>query len=431
MFLSTVCSINDPSTLCCCVLRLMCGVLFQAKQRASVKWLLSKAYNNRVPETVKEPFYRDHEDQEHLKPQLVHSLANAELYCQALSNIYSDPNYHNLNNWGVLQVLARKGIYINDAHLTETVLIQTNPIKLGAHVSVMEALMALYAKEVATPDRVLAAVQRFSQSHQRPLPADHEQALLLWVNEANLALRERIQQEAKSQGDVPLPELKRVSDLNELCDGVSLAGLIAFYCPEELPWRSITVNKVPTVSDRVRNLMLVHDFCLNSLPFTVFHMMPEDISYMRGSMRPNLIVFLADMFNVLEIHPAKCVRFDKGAALLTEVCPKSIRPLTSRRPRRNRPARTGYWKGGASLLLPILVTALCSVQYCHMCALHFNMTERVEQRICIKFCQKLGHSASEMITMIRKVYGDVSMGDTQIKEWFRRFNNGRISVERL
>uniref|UniRef100_A0A1B6FVT7 Patronin n=1 Tax=Cuerna arida TaxID=1464854 RepID=A0A1B6FVT7_9HEMI len=293
----------------------------QAKQRASVKWLLSKAFNNRVPENIKEPFYRDHEDQEHLKPQLVHSLANAELYCQALANIYSDPNYHNLNNWGVLQVLARKGIYINDAQLTETVLIQTNPIKLGAHVNVMEALMALYAKEVATPDRVLAAVQRFSQSHQRPLPADHEQALLLWVNEANLALRERIQQEAKSQGDVPVPELKRVSDLNDLCDGVSLAGLIAFYCPEELPWRSITVNKVPTVSDRVRNLLLVHDFCLNSLPFTVFHMMPEDISYMRGSMRPNLIVFLADLFNVLEIHPAKCVRFDKGAALLTEGSP--------------------------------------------------------------------------------------------------------------
>lgn len=43
-------------------------------------------------------------DQEHLKPQLVHSLSNAELYCQALANIYSDPNYHNLNNWGVLQV---------------------------------------------------------------------------------------------------------------------------------------------------------------------------------------------------------------------------------------------------------------------------------------------------------------------------------------
>ncbi|CAB0032888.1 unnamed protein product [Trichogramma brassicae] len=31
------------------------------KQRASVKWLLSKAYNNRVPEKLREPYYRDHE----------------------------------------------------------------------------------------------------------------------------------------------------------------------------------------------------------------------------------------------------------------------------------------------------------------------------------------------------------------------------------
>lgn len=42
----------------------------QAKQRASVKWLLSKAFNNRVPDNLKEPFYRDHEGQDHLKPQV-------------------------------------------------------------------------------------------------------------------------------------------------------------------------------------------------------------------------------------------------------------------------------------------------------------------------------------------------------------------------
>lgn len=27
------------------------------------------------------------------------------------------------------------------------------------------------------------------------------------------------------------------------------------------------------------------------------------------SMKQNLVVFLAEMFNVLEIHPAKCVRY--------------------------------------------------------------------------------------------------------------------------
>lgn len=40
---------------------LIINFLLQAKQRASVKWLLSKAYNNRVPENLREPYYVDHE----------------------------------------------------------------------------------------------------------------------------------------------------------------------------------------------------------------------------------------------------------------------------------------------------------------------------------------------------------------------------------
>lgn len=98
-----------------------------------MKWLLSKAFNNRVPENLKEPFYRDHENQEHLKPQIVVGLGNATLYCQTLSNLYSDPNYQSLNHWSILQTLARKGVPVTespDMPLTETVLIQTNPIRL-------------------------------------------------------------------------------------------------------------------------------------------------------------------------------------------------------------------------------------------------------------------------------------------------------------
>ncbi|RVE40326.1 hypothetical protein evm_015024, partial [Chilo suppressalis] len=108
-------------------------LLLQSKQRASIKWLLSKAFNNRVPENLLEPFYRDHEDQEHLKPPIVGGLANAELYCLALANMYSDPNYHSLNHWNILQTLACKGVHVPDSPdcaLTETVLIQSNPLKI-------------------------------------------------------------------------------------------------------------------------------------------------------------------------------------------------------------------------------------------------------------------------------------------------------------
>jgi calmodulin-regulated spectrin-associated protein len=73
----------------------------------------------------------------------------------------------------------------------------------SAHMAVIEAIMVLYAKEVVTPDRVLAAIQRFSHSrvvNSEPLPADHEEGLVLWVNKACSALKQRVEQELQ-QGD--------------------------------------------------------------------------------------------------------------------------------------------------------------------------------------------------------------------------------------
>ncbi|CAH1389035.1 unnamed protein product [Nezara viridula] len=276
----------------------------QAKQRATVKWLLSKAYNNRVPENLREPFYRNHEDQEHLKPAVVHYLANAELYCMALSNIYSDPNYNNLNHWNILQALARKGVYISDPHITETVLIQTTPLKLSAHVTVMQGVMALYAREVATPELVSSAVKRFSPAVPPPAPNDHESALLYWVSQTVSSLCQRLAQENKQEKNHEFPVPKDVTDL---CDGACLAGLLAFYCPERVSFIDIKLSPVPTVSDCVRNLSLVADFCSSELPVNIFHMAPEELYYMRGSLKQNLVVFLADLFNMLEIHPAQCV----------------------------------------------------------------------------------------------------------------------------
>lgn len=122
----------------------------QAKQRASIKWLLSKAYNNRVPEQIREPFYTDHEGVLHLKPQIVVGLGNASIYCQVLANIYTDPNYQSLNHWSILQTLCRKGVPILDERegeppLTETVLIQTNPLKI-----VSDRLIAGFCRMRAT-----------------------------------------------------------------------------------------------------------------------------------------------------------------------------------------------------------------------------------------------------------------------------------------
>lgn len=71
-------------------------------------------------------------------------------------------------------------------------------------MSMMEAMMILYAKEVATGDRVQAAIERFShhaRSTPDSAPAEPEYALLSWVNEAIAALRQKIKQESEQHGN--------------------------------------------------------------------------------------------------------------------------------------------------------------------------------------------------------------------------------------
>lgn len=158
-------------------------------------------------------------------------------------------------------------------------------------MAVIEGLMALYAKEVVTGDRVVSAIRRFDPQADVEVPNDHERGLLLWISHASRALIAKIQTEEGGGGGgggggagdkTRLPELPAAKDFQSLCDGVGLAAVVAFYCPGELNWMDIRVSKRPSVADALHNLSLVHTFCIRCLPYSIFHMQPEDVTYMRG-----------------------------------------------------------------------------------------------------------------------------------------------------
>jgi len=52
------------------------------------------------------------------------------------------------------------------------------------------------------------------------------------------------------------------------------------------------------------------------------------------------------------------------------------------------------------------------------------MCESTEQRICIKFCFKIGKTATETYQLLQQAYGEDVMGRTQVFDWFRRFKVG-------
>jgi hypothetical protein len=57
------------------------------------------------------------------------------------------------------------------------------------------------------------------------------------------------------------------------------------------------------------------------------------------------------------------------------------------------------------------------------------MDGKIEQCICIKFCMKLGKSATETLEMLREAFGERSLSRTAVFEWHSRFKADRVSVE--
>jgi len=50
------------------------------------------------------------------------------------------------------------------------------------------------------------------------------------------------------------------------------------------------------------------------------------------------------------------------------------------------------------------------------------------QRVCIKFCVKLGRNGAEAFEMLRTAFGEQCLSRARIFEWYKRLKEGRDSV---
>ncbi len=67
--------------------------------------------------------------------------------------------------------------------------------------------------------------------------------------------------------------------------------------------------------------------------------------------------------------------------------------------------------------------------FCIRCILLLQKkTKELEWRICIKLRFQLKNSYAETIEMMETAVGDECKGNTEIKEWYKWFNDGRTSV---
>jgi hypothetical protein len=58
-----------------------------------------------------------------------------------------------------------------------------------------------------------------------------------------------------------------------------------------------------------------------------------------------------------------------------------------------------------------------------------EMADLKKQIICVKFCFKLNKSAAETHRILKEAFGDLALSQARTFECFKRFKNGRESVD--
>ena len=59
------------------------------------------------------------------------------------------------------------------------------------------------------------------------------------------------------------------------------------------------------------------------------------------------------------------------------------------------------------------------------------MEKKIEQRVCLKFCVYNGITATELLKMLQKCFGESTLSWTRVFEWHKAFSEGREVVENL
>ncbi|XP_077354115.1 calmodulin-regulated spectrin-associated protein 1a isoform X2 [Festucalex cinctus] len=317
----------------------------RAKIEANLRWLLAKAYGiDHIPEDLKDPFYTDQYEQEHIKPPVIHMLLSGEIYCRVCGLILRAEQAASLrSHQSVLQVLSVRGVQVRDSddvHISALDL-SSNPVKMSCHMHLIDALMMVYTMEMISVEKVVSSVKRFSNfSASKEHPSDLEDAMVLWINMVNTKMRAISEKEMKMKQhllDSPnhqkpdivhalahcllepvefshvvryrrdylsgrtLQHFSPVDDLcKDVCDGAALLALIHFYCPELIRLEDICLKDVASIADSMYNIHLLKEFA-NEYLNKCFFLKPEDMLYCPPVLRNNMMVFIAELFWWFEI----------------------------------------------------------------------------------------------------------------------------------
>ncbi|XP_023144384.2 calmodulin-regulated spectrin-associated protein 3 isoform X2 [Amphiprion ocellaris] len=299
----------------------------KSKICASVGWLLAKSYGSaeNVPAELRDPFYCDQYEQEHLKPPVTRLLQSSELYCRTYSLLLggNGAEAQPKDNVALLQLLTQRGVVAKDQDRAVTDAdLHHKPIKMSAHLAVIDALMVVGAMETVT------AVKTCGSAELLGGVSKWEDALLHWVKGLNQKLREQTEgaesdsSQAITEPQPVQPTLRYrkdkiqskikpifpvVNELKDLSSGCAIAAIIHYYCPSLLRLEDVCMKDSMSVPDSLYNLQFIREFCDSCLK-SCCHLALEDMLYTPQELQLNLLSFLSELLSWFEVRRPEFVQ---------------------------------------------------------------------------------------------------------------------------
>uniref|UniRef100_H3DMI2 Calmodulin regulated spectrin associated protein family member 3 n=1 Tax=Tetraodon nigroviridis TaxID=99883 RepID=H3DMI2_TETNG len=353
----------------------------KAKICASVGWLFVKSYGctENVPAELRDPFYCDQYEQEHLKPPVTRLLQSSELYCRTYSLLLERPETGERpkDNAALVQLLGKRGLLSKDQDTAVTEAdLQQKPIKMGSHLAVIDALMAVAAMET------LAAARTGTSAYLQGAGCNWEDTMLHWVNVINQKLRES-NKEAQTDASQAITESELVqpscptrwywklfplryrkdkmqsrhkpvfpvvNEVKDLSSGCAIAAVIHYYCPGLLRLEEdICMKESMPVADSLYNLQFIREFCDSCLK-SCCHLALEDMLYIPQELKINLLSFLAELLFWFEVKRPEFVQpIDTSVITSPSTFKKPFLPIASNAPVHIENFLGVFW--GAALLI--------------------------------------------------------------------------------
>ncbi|XP_059203625.1 calmodulin-regulated spectrin-associated protein 3 isoform X2 [Centropristis striata] len=315
----------------------------KAKICASVGWLLAKSYGSaeNVPAELRDPFYCDQYEQEHLKPPVTRLLQSSELYCRTYSLLLGGTRAEAQpkDNVALLQLLTQRGVFSKDQDTPVTDAdLRHKPIKMSAHLALIDALMAVGAMETVTAVKTCGSAELLGGA------SSWQEALLHWVNGLNQKLREQTEgdqndtSQAITEPQPVQPSLRYrkdkiqskqkpvfplVNEVKDLSSGCAVAAVIHYYCPGLLRLEDVCMKESMTVADSLYNLQFIREFCDSCLK-SCCQLALEDMLYTPQELQLNLLSFLAELLSWFEVRRPEFVQPIDTLDGSTPVTPSSL-----------------------------------------------------------------------------------------------------------